>query len=104
MNKNINILSIAGIVLGAGAIALGLNDKTIIIGIVLSIIGAIISLIARKKAKTAGVSTLLATIGFVVSLAAFATCVVLLAIELIHESEKDAMFPGAIDAIYYGDK
>ena len=103
MSKNIKILSIVGIAFGVCAVALSLLELTIL-GIVLGIAGVIISIIARKKAKAQEASTLLATIGLVVSALGVVTGIVMLVLHIIHENEKDSMFKGAIDAVYYGDK
>ena len=103
MSKNNKILSIIGIVLGVCAIALGFLEQ-FVLGLVLGVAGVILSLVALKKAKAKEEPTLLAKIGLVVSALGVVTGIVMLVLHIIHENEKDSMFKGAIDAVYYGDK
>ena len=103
MTKNTKILSIVSIALGVCSIALGLLEF-IVLGMVLGVAGGILSIVAKKKAKAEDASALLANIGLAASIVGVITCIVMLILYFIHESEKDAMFKGAIDAIYYGDK
>lgn len=99
MQNNGKGLSVAGLVLGICALVIGLIINSAV-GLVCGIVGIILSVMGRKKAKAAGAPTGMGTAGLVCSIIATAIIAVVFLAAIICVSAAEAALGDALNAYY----
>ncbi len=97
MQNKFKVLSIISIILGACAIGFCVLELTVL-GLICGIAGIGLSIVLRKQAAATGESKVMATIGLVLSVIGAVACVVAIILYFVNEAQKEAAFPGVIDA------
>ena len=99
MQNNGKGLSVAGLVLGICSVVVGLIINGWV-GLICGIIGIVLSVMGRNKAKAAGAPTGMATAGLVCSIIATAIIAVVFLAAIICVSAAEAALGDALNAYY----